>query len=157
MEGTTPLNGRKVLIIEDDPLIHHLLSAKLDQLRSHGVELHSVMNAEQGLEKAREVKPDLVLLDLLLPHMDGFEFLEKMRSEPELSKTPTVVLSNLSGENDKQRAKQLGVIAYFVKADFSLNQIADAIEEILQGKEVTKHEIDTPTISRTSKGYMIYL
>lgn len=149
--------GKKVIIVEDDPLLHNLLTDKLSQLREKGLEIYPVMNAEEGLSKAREVKPDLVMLDLVLPGMSGFEFLEKLRAEEGLAKTRVVILSNLSDDSDKERAKQLGVTAYLVKADFSLSEISNAIEELLEGKQVTKHEAGQPDVEKTSKGYMIYL
>jgi len=157
MVDATTLKGKKVIIVEDDPLLHNLLTDKLAQLRAKGLEVYPVMNGEEGLEKAREVKPDLVMLDLVLPGMTGFEFLEKLRAEPGLEKTPVVVLSNLSDDSDKERAKKLGVVAYLVKADFSLSDISSAMEEILEGHAITRHEGPEPDIKKTSKGYMIYL
>jgi len=151
------LAGKKVIIVEDDPLLHNLLTDKMAQLREKGLEVIPVLNAEEGLEKARETKPDLIMLDLVLPGMTGFEFLEKLRAEPTLGKTPVVVLSNLSDDSDKEKAKKLGVVAYLVKADFSLSDISSAIEEVLGGRPVTPHASPEPGLEKTSKGYMIYL
>src|SRR3990167_4645875 len=149
--------GKKILIVEDDPLLHNLLSDKMAQLREKGIEVYPTMNAEEGLAKAREVIPDLVMLDIVLPGMTGFEFLEQLRKEAGLEKTPVVVLSNLSDDSDKARAKSLGVIAYLVKADFSLGEISSAIEELLQDGKMGSHESAAPNVEKTSKGYMIYL
>ena len=157
VEGAAGISGKKVLIVEDDPLLHNLLTDKLAQLRAKGLEVFPVMNGEEGLAKAKEVKPDLVMLDLVLPGMTGFEFLEKLRAEAGLEKTPVVVLSNLSDDSDKEKAKSLGVTAYFVKADYSLSEISTAMEEILEGKAVSHHTELEPGIKKTSKGYMIYL
>ncbi len=156
-EQTSNLTGKKILIVEDDPLLHNLLADKMVQLREKGVEVFPMVNGEEGLVKAREVKPDLVMLDIVLPGMTGFEFLEQLRKEPGLEQTPVVVLSNLSDESDKDRAKKLGVVAYLVKADFSLSEISSAIEEILLGKAMGNHDSPEPNIEKTSKGYMIYL
>src|SRR3989344_7524457 len=153
----TNLSGKKVLIIEDDPLLHSLLTDKLAQLQGKGISVYPVVNGEEGLLKSREVKPDLIMLDLVLPGMTGFEFLEKLRAEPELAKTPVVVLSNLSDDSDKEKAKKLGVIAYLVISDFSLDEISSAIEEVLGGRPVTPHASPEPGLEKTSKGYMIYL
>src|SRR3990167_7123929 len=154
---TAILLGKKVLIVEDDPLLHSLLSDKMEQLRQKGLEVYPTVNAEEGLAKAKEVKPNLIMLDLVLPGMTGFEFLEKLRAEAGLEKTPVVVLSNLSDDSDKEKAKSLGVTAYFVKADYSLSEISTAMEEILEGKAVSHHTELEPGIKKTSKGYMIYL
>lgn len=151
------VQGKKVLIVEDDPLLHTLLTEKLAELRAKGLEMFPTMNGEEGLAKAREVKPDLVLLDLVLPGMSGFEFLEKLRAEPGVEKTPVVILSNLSDDSDKERAKSLGVVAYLVKANFSLSEISAAIEEILGGGTVHESTAPEPAIQKTSKGYLIYL
>ncbi len=151
------LKGKKVLIVEDDPLLHNLLADKMAQLRESGVEVFPMVNGEEGLAKSKEVHPDLILLDIVLPGMTGFEFLEKLRAEPELAKVPVVVLSNLSADTDKEKARSLGVIAYLVKADFSLSEISEAVSEILSGKPLTNHESEAPDIKKTSKGYMVYL
>ena len=156
-EQASNLTGKKILIVEDDPLLHNLLADKMVQLRQKGLDVFPTVNAEEGLAKARETKPDLIMLDIVLPGMTGFEFLEQLRKEPGLESTPVVVLSNLSDESDKDRARKLGVIAYLVKADFSLSEISSAIEEILLGKTFTNHDGPQPNIEKTSKGYMIYL
>ncbi|HEY4524990.1 MAG TPA: response regulator [Candidatus Paceibacterota bacterium] len=152
------IRGKKVMIVEDDPLLHNLLADKMAQLRERGVEVFPMVNGEEGLAKAIEVTPDLVLLDLVLPGMTGFEFLEKLRAQKGLEKTPVVILSNLSGDEDKERAKKLGVVAYLIKADFSLSEISGAVEEILLGRAMSAHDGDAPSIKKTaSGGYMVYL
>ena len=150
--------GKKVLIIEDDLLLNTLLMDKLSQLREKGLEVYLATNGEEGLAKARELKPNLIMLDLVLPGMTGFDFLELIRKEEGLSKTPTVILSNLSDDSDKEHAKLLGVVAYFVKADFSLSEITKAIEEVLAHREVTPHTTPVPEVKKTQEGgYVIYL
>src|SRR3990167_1774050 len=122
--GTGDLKGKKILIIEDDPLLHNLLADKMKQLRDKGVEVFPTMSAEEGLKQAQSSKPDLIMLDLVLPTMNGFEVLQRLRAIPGFEKTPVVVLSNLSADTDKERARSLGVIAYMVKADFSFEKSA---------------------------------
>lgn len=157
-EQAALLSGKKVMIIEDDPLLHNLLADKMTQLREKGVEVYPVMNAEEGLKTAESAHPDLILLDLVLPNMTGFEFLEQLRAKPGNEKTPVVILSNLSADSDRERAKQLGVTAYFVKADFSLSEISGAVEELLLGHAVPAPKDQTPGIKKTeSGGYMVYL
>lgn len=150
-------SGKSILIIEDDPLLHNLLADKMKQLRDKGVTVFPTMSAEEGLKQAQESKPDLIMLDLVLPTMDGFEFLRQLRAIPGHEKTPVVVLSNLSADTDKERAKSLGVIAYMVKADFSLSEISAAVEQILQGKQVPPPKPVDGTLTKTPLGYMTYL
>ena len=151
------MQGKKVLIIEDDPLLHTLLTDKLAQLRTEGLEMYPTMSGEEGLAKAREVKPDIILLDLVLPGMTGFELLEKLRADPSIAHTPVAILSNLSDDSDKEKAKSLGVVAYLVKANFSLSEISTAIRQILQGKTVSTSTSEDPTIKKTPSGNLIFL
>lgn len=157
MAEASDLTGKKVLIVEDDPLLHTLLSDKLQQLREKGVEVTPCMNAEEGLQKAKEVHPDLMLLDLVLPGMTGFELLEELRKDPALQTAPVIILSNLSADGDKERAKKLGVIGYLVKADFSLSEISGAVEEVLRGHAMPATDGTNSTIKKTDSGYMVYL
>ncbi len=158
MTNEQSLNGKKVLIIEDDPLLHNLLADKMTQLREKGVEVYPVMNAEEGLQTAKTVNPDLILLDLVLPQMTGFEFLELLRNEAGFEKTPVVIISNLSAHTDRERAKRLGVIAYFVKAELSLSEIIVAVEELLIGHAVPAPKDTMLGIKKTETGeYLVFL
>lgn len=156
IEAANP-KDKKVLIIEDDPLLNGLLLDKFSQLHKKGLEVYLAINAEEGLLKMRELKPDLIMLDLVLPGMTGFEFLERLRREENLTKIPVVILSNLSDVSDKERAKGLGVVAYLVKANLSLSEIVSAIEEVLEGRAITPHVSPVPDIKKTPKGFVIYL
>jgi DNA-binding response OmpR family regulator len=138
MENTVPpaahsLAGKKVLIVEDDKLLHDLLASRFSVLREQGVEVFPAFEALQGLAIAKEKKPDLVLLDLMLPVVSGFEFLEKLRADPLLKDTPVIVFSNLSGADDKARAAGLGVVDYIVKVGSSLDDIVVRVSRALNG------------------------
>lgn len=127
------LKGKKVLIIEDDTLLHSLLGDKMSDLRTQGVEVVPVLSADDALKTMKTFVPDVILLDLVMPGKNGFEFLEEMRKDPRFASTPVIVLSNLSQESDRARAKELGVVKYLVKADFSLNEISEEVLKILNG------------------------
>lgn len=131
------LQGKRLLIVEDDTFLHTLLANKLTQLREKGVEVDPVLNAEEALKSVGEYVPDLIILDVVLPGMTGLEFLAKIRTQDNLKKVPVIILSNIGGDDEKARAKELGVAAYLVKADFSLEKISDGIEGILTGKQQT--------------------
>jgi DNA-binding response OmpR family regulator len=156
MEQASDIAGKKILIVEDDPLLHTLLSDKMKQLREKGVEVVPVMNAEEALQKAPTLVPDLVMLDLVLPGMNGFEFLEALRKTAGFEKTPVIILSNLGADSDKERARSLGVTAYLVKANYSLSDISAAVEEVLRGHAVPQAS-GAPDVQKTSQGYMVYL
>ncbi len=127
------LAGKKVLVVEDDTLLHDLLANKLADLRSHGLEVHPTFNAPDALEVAKKEKPDLIILDLMLPGMTGFEFLEALRKEEGIKNTAVIVFSNLNQESDKEKARALGVKEFLVKADTSLDDISGKIVELLKG------------------------
>ncbi|GMQ94992.1 MAG: hypothetical protein BMS9Abin13_102 [Patescibacteria group bacterium] len=111
--------AKKVLIVEDDESISRIYDIKL---KKEGVETLIVADGEVVLEKLPEFKPDLILLDLMLPKRDGFWVLEHIRKSPDFKETPVVVLSNLGQESDKEKAEALGVEDYLVKANISIRE-----------------------------------
>lgn len=127
------LKGKKVLIIEDDTLLHSLLAEKMTELRNQGVEVLPALSADEGLAALPTFSPDLVLLDIVMPGKNGFEFLEEFRKNPRFKDTPVIVLSNLNQETERTHAKQLGVVRYLIKADFSLGEISQEVLKALSG------------------------
>jgi len=121
-------NGKKVLIVEDDKFLSLVLKSKLER---DGFLVSEAVDGEIGLAKARSEKPDLILLDLILPKMSGFEFLEVAKTDPELTKIPVVVASNLGQDTDIQKAKGLGVLDYYVKATTPVEEIAAMVNKSL--------------------------
>src|SRR3989344_1886674 len=126
------LTGKKILIVEDDAFLHNLLADKLELLRKNGIEAFPTFGGKEALEKAKEVRPDIVLLDVVLPGMNGFEVLEALRKDPDLKNVSVIILSNLNQDKDKQRAKELGVTDYMVKANFMLEELVERIVTILE-------------------------
>jgi len=132
---------KKILIIEDDITYRDPMQ---DFLSARGFTIATADDGEMAMEKLLFHKPALVLLDLLLPKVHGFEVLKRIRSYPdeEISKTPVVVLSNLSSEKDVETAQSLGISSYFVKSQASNEEILKKIEEIVypngkpEGEEV---------------------
>ena len=129
------LAGKKILIVEDDAFLHNLLADKLEQLRKKGIEVYPPFSGKEALEKAKEVHPDVVLLDVVLPGMNGFEVLEALRKDPELKDVSVIILSNLNQDKDKERAKELGVTDYMVKANFMLEELVERITTILSQRK----------------------
>jgi DNA-binding response OmpR family regulator len=116
---------RKILIIEDEGTLSFLLSKAL---KSSGFEVEKAINGEEGIEKIKTIKPDLILLDLLLPGMDGFDFLAKLKQDIEHESIPVVVISNLSTEDAIKRAIELGAAKYLIKANVDLNEIVSVVK-----------------------------
>ncbi|MFA5107108.1 MAG: response regulator [Patescibacteria group bacterium] len=119
---------RKILLVEDEP---DVLQAVADHLKRDDVEILKAFDGSEGLAVAEAERPDLVLLDLILPRMHGFEFLEKIKANQETSHIPVIVFSNLAGATNFEKAKSLGAIAYFVKTDVKLDEVVQKIVEIL--------------------------
>ncbi len=122
---------KKILIIEDDIAMRDIVAHKL---LSHGFEVKQAQDGKEGLEMIANEKPDLILLDLMLPEVDGFKVLETMRknTDPVIAKIPVIILSNLWSNKDILRTKDLQVEAYMVKAYFTTEEILTKIHEILK-------------------------
>lgn len=116
----------KVLIIEDDAFLAELLVKHVQ--RKAGIEVSLALDAETGLAKVKEQRPDLILLDLLLPGMNGYEFLEKIKADPELSSIAVIVLSNLGQKEEIDRALKLGALDFLVKSHYDLDEIVTRIK-----------------------------
>lgn len=130
----------KVLLIEDDQLIQRMYE-KIFTFEKFEVEIAS--DGEEGLEKARaaQPKPTIILLDVMMPKMNGMQVLEKLKLEPELKSIPVVMLSNLAGENDIETALSKGAVKYIIKSEYDPKQIADMVKEIVAG--YTRNDIPT--------------
>jgi len=104
---------QKILIIEDDGFLASIYAQKLEL---EGFEVAFANNGEDGLKLAQKDKPDLVLLDLLMPRMDGFEVLEKLKAEPDTRDIKVLVLTYLGQKEDVERCMKLGAAGYVIKA-----------------------------------------
>ena len=122
----------KILLIEDDKFLRELIIQKLGR---EGYEVAEAPEGEAGLSKAKEEKPDLVLLDLILPGIDGFEVLSRMKKDPALASIPVIILSNLGQRDDVQKGIDLGAEDYLIKAHFTPGEIIEKIKATLEAKE----------------------
>lgn len=120
----------KVLIIEDDKFLSELISTKLDK---EGFDIALAGDGEAGYKKVEQFKPDIILLDIMLPGMDGFEVLEKLKkhTDENLKATPVIILSNFGQESKIERGLKLGAVDYLVKANFTTGEIVDKIKKVL--------------------------
>jgi len=119
---------KKILIIEDEKLLSEMYT---DKFQEAGFLVISAPEAENGLEVAKKEKPDLIILDILLPKGDGISFLQKMREESGLSMTPVVVFSNFDDPTTKKAAFRLGVKDYLIKTNYTPREIIEKIKGIL--------------------------
>ena len=95
-------------------------------------EIVEAIDGEEGLKKIKETKPDLVLLDLILPGIDGFDVLSKIKDDPALASIPVIILSNLGQREDVEKGLRLGVVDYLVKAHFTPNEIIAKVKTALK-------------------------
>lgn len=120
---------KKILIIEDDKFLRELIAEKITKEGYIAIEAE---DGEKGLKKFSEEKPDLVLLDLILPGIDGFEILSRIKKDPTLPQVPIIILSNLGQRDDVERGLSLGAIDFLIKAHFTPQEIIDKIKSFLE-------------------------
>ena len=119
---------KRILFIEDESALQKTFG---DFLREEGYEMISALDGETGLRLAASQKPDLILLDLILPKVHGFEVLEKLKEDKETKDIPVIVLTNLEGLGDVDKALELGATTYLVKAQYSLEEVLEKIKKAL--------------------------
>ena len=121
---------KRILLVEDDRFLRKAAEVRL---RRAGYTVITAADGEEAIATARTMRPDLVLLDLIMPRMQGFEVLRVLRTEPNMNGVPIVVLTNLSQDADRERAMTQGANGYLIKANLSLDALADAVGDALKG------------------------
>jgi DNA-binding response OmpR family regulator len=124
--------AKKIVIIEDEQPIADAMQTGLNEA---GYEAVTAYDGEEGLNKVKEVLPDLILLDLLLPKKDGLTVLHELREDEKTKDIPVLILSQLSDTNKISEGVSLGVVGYLVKVDFSLAEVVDKVKEVLGDAE----------------------
>jgi CheY-like chemotaxis protein len=119
---------RTILVIEDD---RYLRRSEEVMLRRHGDRVVSAEDGEAGLRMARELLPDLILLDLVMPKVQGFEVLRQLKADVATKDIPVIVLSNLSQDHDRAATLKAGASEYYVKANLTLDELADIVDRAL--------------------------
>ena len=104
----------KVLIVEDDPLAARMYQKALSL---EGFEVESAIDGEQGVQKAKEFKPDIIYCDVMMPRVSGIELLEQLKQDPAIADIPVIMLTNLSGKHDAELALKKGATSYLVKSE----------------------------------------
>ena len=120
---------KTILVVEDDKFLRELIVRKL---REEDLNISEAIDGEDGIKKIKEEKPDLVLLDLILPGIDGFEVLSKMKEDVSSAKIPVIILSNLGQKDDVERGFKLGAVDYLIKAHFTPGEIIEKVKGALK-------------------------
>lgn len=116
--------AKKILLIEDEEIMIGLLEKKLAQ---EGYEISVARDGIEGLEKMRKAKPDLILLDIVMPKMGGFEVMERIKEDKELKKIPIVIISNSGQPVEIDRARELGARDWLIKTEFDPQEVIDKV------------------------------
>lgn len=123
------LNGIKIVWVEDDKFLVSLIQKRME---GTSAQLIQVTDGAVAYDKVKEVKPNVVVLDLLMPNIDGFEILRKIKADPETKAIPVLVLSNLGQKEEIEKAHDLGATKFVVKATIGLDGIIPEIENLAQ-------------------------
>lgn len=119
---------KKILFIEDEQALQQTMG---DLLKGVGYEVVGAIDGETGLAMTKTENPDLILLDLILPKLHGFDVLKQIKGNPETRDIPLIVLTNLEGVGDVEKALELGATTYLVKANYSLDEVLDKVKKAL--------------------------
>lgn len=126
----------KILIVEDDPLMSRMYQ-KIFTFEKYDVEM--AQDGEEGLAKAVSASPTLIMLDVMMPKMNGLQVLEKLKADDRTKAIPVVMLTNLAGQQDAETALSKGAVKYLIKSEHEPKQVTDIVKEILAG--YTRNEI----------------
>ncbi len=121
---------KKILLAEDDRFLRRACETALTR---RGMTVVAAGDGEEALALIRSERPDLILLDLLMPKMTGIEVLRALKADAAIRDIPVLILSNSSRELEMHDAEALGVVGYFIKANFSLQELVDRIAAMVEG------------------------
>lgn len=121
--------AKKLLIVEDDPMIASMYNTKF---KTEGFEVFTAENGALGIEIAKKEKPDLIMLDVILPQLDGFSVLRELKKDNKTKSIPVIMLTNLGTEEDKKKGEKLGAVDYLVKANLTPAQVSEKIRKFLK-------------------------
>jgi len=119
---------KKILLIEDDPLLIDIYTTKLQQ---SGFDVKAVEHGEKAVAAIQQERPDIVLLDIVLPHVDGWEILQQVQASEELKRIPIVILSNLGQKEEIEKGLRLGAVRYLIKAHYTPSQVVEEVVKLI--------------------------
>ena len=120
---------KRILLVEDDPFLIDIYSTKLKET---GFEVETVDNGQEVFKKIRETTPDLILLDIVLPNVDGWEILNEIRGDKEIKNIKVIILSNLSQKMEVEKGMNLGAVKYLIKAHYTPAEVVEEIKKALK-------------------------
>jgi DNA-binding response OmpR family regulator len=120
----------KILLVDDDKLMVKMYQGKFED---DGYDVLVAVDGQMGFDKALEVKPDLILLDIMMPRVNGLEMLKNLKSNDTTKNIPVILLTNVGGETDAEQGLSLGAVAYMVKAHYDAKDVVKKVKEILGG------------------------
>jgi len=118
----------KVLLVEDDKMIIDMYTLKFSQ---EGYDIMQAENGQDGLDLAKAQLPAIILLDIILPQMDGFTVLKELKADPNTKDIPVVLLTNLGQDGDVKKGLELGANDYLIKANYTPSQVVDKVKSVL--------------------------
>ena len=122
------MEQKKILIIEDDKFLNKLYS---DKLKREGFNVLVAISGDEGLAKVFSEKPDLVILDIVLPEKNGFDILSEIKLRPETKDIPVLILTNLAQESDMQTGRKLGAVDYVIKTELLITKLGEMVRKYL--------------------------
>ncbi len=130
----------KILLVDDDKLLIKMYQGKFVD---DGYEVEVATNGEEGYDKALEFKPNLILLDIMMPKVNGLDLLKKLKAREETKEIPVILLTNVGGDEDAKYGLSLGAVAYLVKAHYDVKDVVKKVKEVLGGyvRELPKVEV----------------
>jgi CheY-like chemotaxis protein len=120
----------KILVVEDDPLMLRMYQ-KIFTFEKHEVDVAS--DGEEGLAKVLSFNPTIILLDVMMPKMNGLQVLEQLKANPATKAIPVIMLTNLAGQQDAETALSKGAVKYIIKSEHEPKEIADMVQEVVAG------------------------
>ena len=134
---TSPINGevgppditmKRILLVEDDPFLADIYTTKMEKA---GFEVGVIRDGDGVIQAVKEQKPDLLVLDIVLPHLDGWEITKQIKQDENMNGLKIVILSNLGQKNDVEKGLKLGAVKYLIKAHYTPTEIVEEIKKIL--------------------------
>jgi DNA-binding response OmpR family regulator len=127
-DAQTGAKPKKILLVEDDQMLREMYQTKF---KSDGYEVETAANGADGLSLTKSGLPDIVMLDIILPMLDGFAVLEKVKADETTKNIPVVLLTNLGTDEDRAKGEKLGAVDYLVKANMTPEQVSKTIKKYL--------------------------
>lgn len=125
----------KILLVEDDLQLINMYKRALE---IENMDVETAADGEEGLSKAKTTQPDLILLDILMPKMDGMQVLLRLKTSEDTQNIPVIVLTNLTGTRDAQTADYMGAVKFIIKSEYEPKQVVELIKEILRANGHTE-------------------